>query len=137
MLLDPDPHPDGRVHPVDVPDGTRAALVLTRDAAARGPLWRAHHTACIAAATKTRTPEPGSQLIMSRHLCPSCQDPMPVVLLALGEATHPACPLPEGPGPFIAGAITPLARRTAASQTVRTDQPADWNPGDRAERSAS
>jgi hypothetical protein len=36
---------------------------------------------------------------------------MPVVLLAIGEATHPACPLPDGPGPFIAGEVITLTQQ--------------------------
>lgn len=95
--LDARPHPNGTVIPVKV-RGVVVAQVLTLADLARysGSRWMPHRAVCPADVEVRQPAGRGSRLQLSGFCCldPGCRQPLPVVLLEIGELTHPACELP-------------------------------------------
>lgn len=93
MPLDPAPHPAGRIVPVPAGDGTRLAQILLPDdlSSHTGPRWRSHYETCSNAVDPAVGAKAGTSLPLSRYRCPECGDPLALVLLILGQASHPSC----------------------------------------------
>ena len=85
LPLDPDPHPDGNVVPVEV-DGKRRAKVLTGpEMPAQETAWRAHFTTCPKSAHFRR------RKAAATPKCRYCETPLDAWLVEQGENRHVNC----------------------------------------------
>lgn len=136
MPIDPTAHRCGRLVPVTGRDGVARGRILTQSEgrAHRGPRWRSHYETCTNA-VDLRVPRPsGARLALSRYRCPECEEPLALILLVLGQASHPACREATADVGLVAGHIRaePVdangarARRPAQNRPHRLRSPGAW-----------
>lgn len=90
LALDPFPHADGTVQPVETHDDQRARVLAASDSRPDDvPLYRQHAATC-------PEKQPARAQVIPR--CPVCRGPLDVVLVARDPTytTHPTCAQPGG-----------------------------------------